>query len=117
MHQNLFVRQVGLQHTGARVRDLHRKRLVIHLKDRDVLELVSLLSTDVNPSAGKLINHLVAAEKRHRISCGEIEDSAPQALLGSRRDLYIEPETNRSCEQRDACQWETDSRHAHAIRA
>ena len=38
-------------------------RMVVHLEDDDVLQLVALLFPDVNFASGKLIDHLIATEQ------------------------------------------------------
>ena len=110
MHQDLFVRQISFEHPGARVSHFHRQRILVHLEHGNVLELVAFLLANVNLAAGKLVDDLVAAKKRHRISRGQIENGAAQFLLRGRRNLHIEPETNRRADDRDASQAEADTR-------
>src|SRR4026208_250414 len=117
MHQELFVRQIRFEHTGARVRDLHRQRLLVHLEHGNVLELVAFLFADINPPAGKLIDDLIATKKRHRISRGEIKNSTAQFLLRGRRNLHIEPETNHRATDRDASERNRYTRDAHTVGA
>jgi hypothetical protein len=102
MHQDLFVSQIRFEHTGARVSDLLGQRFVVHLEHCNVLEFVSILFADINPSAGKLIDDLIAAKKRHGIPRGEVKNGAAQSLLRGRRNLHIEPETNRRATNRYA---------------
>src|SRR5215211_5364737 len=117
MHQELFVRQIRLEHTGTRVRDLHRQRLVVHFEHGNVLKLIAFLFADVNPAAGKLIDNLIAAKKRHGIPRGEIKNGAAQSLLRGRRNLHIEPETNRGANKRYASKRNRHARDAHAVSA
>src|SRR5438105_9492013 len=67
MHQDAFVLEIGLEHAGFGERHPHRHRFVVELEHGDVLELVPFFFADVNFSPGKLIDHLVAAEERHRV--------------------------------------------------
>src|SRR6476659_325485 len=117
MHQDLFVGQIRLEHTGARVGDLHGQRFLVHLEYGNVFELVPFLFADINPAAGKLIDDLIAAKKRHWITRGEIKNGAAQSLLRSRRNLHIEPKTNRSANNRDTSKRNRHKRHAYAIGA
>ena len=117
MHQDLFVRQIRFEHTGARVRDLHGQRLLVHLEHGNVLKFVPFLFADINPAAGKLIDDLIAAKKRHRIPRGEIKNGTAQSLLRGRRNLHIEPETNRRANNRDASKRNRHARDAHAVGA
>src|SRR5947207_13955576 len=91
MHKDLFIRQIRFEHTGARVRDLLGQRLLVHLEHGNVLEFVPFFFSDINPPTGKLIDDLIAAKKRHRISRGEIKNGAAQSLLRGGRNLHIEP--------------------------
>ena len=75
MHEDALVWQVGFEHAAAGVHDTERHRVLVMLEDDDVLELVSVFSADVNLAPGKLVDHLVAAEKRHRIARREIQES------------------------------------------
>ena len=117
MHQDLFVRQIRFEHTGTRVCDLHWQRLLVHLEHGNVLEFVPLLFADINPAAGKLIDDLIAAKKRHGIPRGEIKNGAAQSLLRGRRNLHIEPETNRRATNRYASKRKRHTRDAHAVSA
>src|SRR6476660_6731121 len=117
MHQELFVRQIRFEHTGTRVCDLHGERLLVHLEYGNVLEFVSFLFADINPPAGKLIDDLIAAKKRHRIPRGEIENGTAQSLLRGRRDLHIEPKTNYRANKRYASQRNRHARNAYAVGA
>ena len=72
---------------------------------------------DVNFAARKLIDHLVAAEKRHRVAGCEIENRAPQFLLGRGRDLHVEPKTNDGANRSDDRERNADARDADAVRA
>src|SRR5205807_4957080 len=80
MHQDATVRQIGFKTALARMGDFHRHRFVVGLEDKNVLELVSLFSIDVNFPARKLIDHLVAAEERHGVARREIKNRAPHFL-------------------------------------
>ena len=51
MQEKALVRQIRLQHPRPRVRHPHRQRMVVHLEDDDVLQLVALLLADVNFAA------------------------------------------------------------------
>ena len=93
------------------------QRLIVHLEHGDVLELVPFLFADVNPATGKLIDHLIAAKKRHRIARGEIENRAAQFFLCGRRNLHIKPETNHRATNRDARKRNGHARDAHAVGA
>src|SRR6266513_5741245 len=93
VHENPFIRQIGFQHSRPRVSHLYRQRILIQLKHSNVFELVALLFANVNLAPGKLIDHLVASEERHRISSSKIENRAAQFFLRSRRSLHVEPET------------------------
>src|SRR6266436_3291647 len=76
MHEDAFVIEIGLEHSGPRECHSHRHRLLIELEDGDVLELVAFFFTDVNFSSWKLVDYLVTAEKRHRIARGQVENGA-----------------------------------------
>src|SRR5436190_2785895 len=117
MHQDLFVRQIRFEHTGARVRDLLGQRLLVHLEYGNVLEFVPFFFADINPPTGKLIDDLIAAKKRHRISRGEIKNGAAQSLLRGGRNLHIEPKTNRRARKRDASKRNRYARDADPVGA
>src|SRR5450755_2912385 len=74
MHQNAFVLQVGLEPPTARVSHFYGQRVFVHFENHDVFEIVPLLLTNVNFSAGKFVDYLVAPEKCHRIACCQVED-------------------------------------------
>src|SRR5262249_29826293 len=76
---------------------------------------VPFLLANVNPAAGKLIDNLIASKKRHGISRGEIKNRTAQSLLGGRRNLHIEPETNRRAANRDASKRNGDARYTHTV--
>src|SRR5262249_13108334 len=78
-------------------------------------KLVPFFFADVNPATGKLINDLIAAKKRHGIPRSEIKNGAAQSLLSSRRDLHIEPKTNRRANKCNPGKWNRHSRYAYAI--
>src|SRR5258708_38677987 len=109
MHQNPFVLEIGLKHAGAGERYSHRHRFLIELEHGDVLELVPFFFADVNFSTGKLIDHLVTAEERHRIARGQIEDGAAQFFLRGWRHLDREPKTKRGRRQRDNSEGNDDT--------
>src|SRR5207249_10833842 len=98
-----------------RVSHLYRKRILIQLEHSNILELVSLLLADVNLASGKLVDHLIASEECHGISCSQIENRAAQFLLCSRRGLHIEPETDRRTDDCDTTQRNANARNAHPI--
>ena len=72
MEKEPFVRQIRFQHSGAGVRHPDGKIMVVHLEDEDILQLVALFFPDVNLSARKLIDHLVAAKTRRILA--RVED-------------------------------------------
>ena len=88
MHENLLVFQIGLEHASAGVRYFYRKRASVHFEDSDILELVSLFFANTNLSSWKLIDHLIVAKKRHRVTGGEVEKRAAQFFL---RELATGP--------------------------
>ena len=117
MHQDLFVRQVRFEHTGARVGDLLGQRLLVHLEHGNVLQFVSILFANIYPPAGKLIDDLIAAKKRHGVPRGEIKNGTAQSFLRGRRNLHIEPETNRRATKRYASKRNRHARDAYAVSA
>src|SRR6202011_221050 len=117
MHQDPFVIEIGFEHASAGERHSHWHRFLIELEHGDVLELVPRFFTDVNFSPGKLVDHLIAAEERHRIARGQIKDGAAQFFLRGGRHLDREPKTKRRAHERNYGQRNGDTRHAHAIRA
>src|SRR5205814_10360695 len=117
MHEDAFVIEIGLEHTGARERHPHRHRFLIELEHGDVLKFVAFFFADVNFSPGKLIDHLVAAKKRHRITRGEIENGTAQFFLRGRRYLDGEPETKRRAHERNNAERNSDARDAHTVGA
>ncbi len=72
---------------------------------------------DINLAARKLIDHLVAPEKRHRVASREIENRAPQFLLRRGRDLHIEPERDEGADRSHDRERNADARDADAVRA
>ncbi len=115
MHKDALVRQIGLEHAGARVGHLHRHGVGAHFKNNDVLELVSFFLADVNFASGKFVDHLVAAKKRHRIARGQIKNRAAQFFLRGRSHLDVEPQANRGADERDRDKWNANARNTHAV--
>ena len=88
MHENSFVRQIGFEHARSAQMSLRIGSDVSSIsKTMMFSSLFPVFLADVNFSAGKLIDHLVAAEERHRIARREIEDRAAHFFLRRRRDL------------------------------
>ena len=102
MHQDLFVGQIGFEHARPRIGDFYRERILVHFEHCDVLELVSFLFADVNPTAGELIDYLIASKKCHWVARCEIEDGAAQSFLRGWRGLHIEPQADPGANQRDS---------------
>ena len=111
----MFVGQIGFEHTGARVGDFYRERILVHFEHCNVLELVSLLFADVNPAAGELINDLIASKKCHWVTRRQIEDGAAQSFLRGWRNLHIEPEAESCAKKPDPSKWDANARDAHAV--
>src|SRR5256886_7561827 len=112
MHQDPFVIEIGLEHSGPRERHPQRHRFLIELEDGDVLKLVPFFFPDVNFSPGKLIDHLVAAKKRHRVARRQIENGAAQFFLRRRRHLDRKPETKRRAHERNNAERNGDARRS-----
>ena len=117
MHKDSLVLKIGFQHATARESHLHRQRIFIQLKNCDVLKSIAFLFANINFSAGKLVNHLIAAEERHRITRGEVENCAAQFFLCSWCDLHVQPRTDRREDEGNTSKRNTDARDAHAVRA
>ena len=116
-HQNPLVRQIRLQHSSAGKGHPHRQRLLIHFKNRNVLEFIAVFLSDINFTARKFVDHLIAAEKRHRISSCEIVETGTQFFLRRGSDLHIEPQANGGADKSDKGERDANARHTHAIGA
>ena len=117
MHEDALVREISLEHAGMGVSHPNRNGVVIHLEDNDVLQLVPFFLANIDFSAGKLIDHLVAIEERHWVTRGQVINGAAQFLLRGGGHRHIEPETRGRAEKRDGGQRDADPRNADAIGA
>ena len=117
VHENLLVRQIGFEHARARVRHFYRQRVLVQFEDSDVLELVTFFLSNVNFAPGKLIDHLIAAKKCHRIARSEIEYRASQFFLCCRCNLNVKPETDHSARYCDTPKRNAHAGNAHTVRA
>src|SRR4030095_15905121 len=91
--------------------------MFIHLEDDDVLQLVAFLLSDVNFAPRKLVDYLVAPEKRDRVLRRQIEDAAAQFFLRSRGHIDVQPEANRGANDGEQGKRNAAPRHAHAVGA
>ena len=116
-HEDPFVFEVGLQHTGFRVCHAHRHVGVIKLEDRNVLELISFFLADVDLSAGELIDDLIASKQRHWIARSQIENRAAHRFLRSRCHAHIETAAKGGADRGKCRQRKADARDADAVGA
>ena len=115
MHENLFVRQICFQHASMRVSHLYRQRILVQLEHSNVFQLVAFFFAHVNLASGKLVDHLIAPKKGHRIARGQIENSTTQFFLRSGRSLHVKPQTDYGANNGDRAQWNADAGDAHAV--
>ena len=73
VHEDSLISQIGLEHSGTGKGYPNGQGRLIHLKDGNVLELVSFLLADVDFPARKFIDDLIATKKRHRIPGRQVE--------------------------------------------
>src|SRR5207237_3866839 len=100
-HQNPLVRQIRLQHSSAGKGHPQRQRLLIHFKNRNVLELIAIFFSDINFTARKFVDHLIAAEKRHRITSCYFVETGPQIFLRHAHHLRIHPQAKGGPDESD----------------
>src|SRR5438477_396908 len=93
----------------------NEKRLFISVRLALRSRWFSLFFAHVDLSPRKLIDYLIAAKKRHRITRSEIENGTAQFFLRGRRSLDVEPEANRSAKKRDPRKRDANTRYAHTI--
>src|SRR5207247_5033859 len=114
-HQNSLVRQLRFQHSSASKSDAHRQGLLIHLKDGNVLEFITVFLSDINFAARKFVDYLIAAEKRHWISGCEIVETGAQFFLRCWGHLHIEPQANGGASEGDKGKRNANARHTYAV--
>src|SRR6267378_7224028 len=91
--------------------------MLIHFKNRNILEFIAVFLSDINFTARKFVDHLIAAEKRHRISGGEIVETGTQFFLRRGSDLHIEPQANGGADEGDTGERNAHTRHTYTVGA
>src|SRR5437016_10604396 len=91
--------------------------MLIHFKDGNVLEFIAIFLSDINFATRKFVDHLIAAEKRHRISGCEIVEAGAQFFLRRGSDLYIEPQATGGADESDKGKRDANARHTDAVGA
>ena len=115
LEEKPMIRRVRGECAGLCKDHLRRGPMIIKLHDHQILHEITVPSSHEDSAIRKLIHHFVRLKHRGRIARGDPEQGSHHRVLGTRRDIGIDPETDSDKKKRHGQNRDENPRKTHPV--